>query len=534
MRPSAQADDKSSPRSRATAERPSQTDTKTVRNQDDIKVDLNDFFSLRKPKDAKAGLASGLKSMGTGVCAGVLGLIVAPIVGGCKEGAKGALCGLCAGLVGAVVLPVTGAVIGSTQIIRGIINTPEAIIESGKGKIWNHDKREWTEWHVLALPDEEDTDTYNGGAGRGGASGTSSGSRGEREEGDFYALLDVAPTATDDEIRKQYYLLARKWHPDKCPGDPEAKLRFQKLGEAYQVLSNPALRARYDAGGTDSVTDANFVDPSLFFAMLFGNEKFEFLVGELMISGLARMGGNLSQKQMARQQAQREAKLAVNLTALLRRYVEGDEEGFRVAMRDQAAELISQSYGEQLLPCIGEAYRMQAEIHLGNIFMSTVSRVAYQVNILKSQLNGATAAFKVFRAQQDIEAAAKRNKSAAEESSGGGAGDGPAASSEQRAAAEEVALPVMLDAMWAANVVDIQNTLRNVCAAVLQDKSVAKQARQSRMHAMYEMGEIFQAAKAPERPTRTAEDNVNAAMLRVLHKQNNLEPSEEDSAYYYN
>jgi hypothetical protein len=64
--------------------------------------------------------------------------------------------------------------------------------------------------------------------------------------------------------------------------------------------------------------------------------------------------------------------------------------------------------------------------------MSTVSRVAYQVNILKSQLNGATAAFKVFRAQQDIEAAAKRNKSAAEESSGGGAGDGPAASSEQR------------------------------------------------------------------------------------------------------
>eukprot|EP00193_Tetraselmis_chui_P013864 CAMPEP_0177775640 /NCGR_PEP_ID=MMETSP0491_2-20121128/14234_1 /TAXON_ID=63592 /ORGANISM="Tetraselmis chuii, Strain PLY429" /LENGTH=76 /DNA_ID=CAMNT_0019294271 /DNA_START=562 /DNA_END=789 /DNA_ORIENTATION=- len=72
VRPSAQADDKSSPRSRATAERPSQTDTKTVRNQDDIKVDLNDFFSLRKPKDAKAGLASGLKSMGTGVCAGVL------------------------------------------------------------------------------------------------------------------------------------------------------------------------------------------------------------------------------------------------------------------------------------------------------------------------------------------------------------------------------------------------------------------------------------------------------------------------------
>eukprot|EP00873_Tetraselmis_striata_P033314 jgi/Tetstr1/453578/TSEL_040546.t1 len=503
------------------------------------KIDLNDFFSLRKPKDVKAGLASGLKSMATGVCAGALGLVVAPIVGGFKDGAKGALCGLGAGALGAVVLPVTGVVIGTTQMVRGLINTPEAIMESSRGKIWNHDVREWTEWHVLALPDSDEADASPGverlGAGRastpkGGGSG-----------GEYYELLDVSPGATEDEIRKQYYLLARKWHPDKRPGDPEAKLRFQKLGEAYQVLSSPALRARYDQGGTDSV-DANFVDPSLFFSMLFGNEKFEFLVGELMITSLARLGGSMSAKQMARQQMQREAALVVNLRALLRRYVEGDVEGFRVAMTQEAATLVSQSYGEQLLPCIGEAFRMQAEIYLGNVFMSTVSRVAYQVNMLKSQLNGATAAFRVFKAQQDMEAAAR--KAAAEEGADAarrpaeGEADDAAASSDreqsaaERAKMEDVALPIMLDAMWAANAVDIQSTLRNVCSAVLQDKDASAEVRRRRTEALHMLGAIFQAAEVPESLQRTPKDNVTSAMQRVIHKQHNLEPSEEDAHHF--
>jgi curved DNA-binding protein CbpA len=54
-------------------------------------------------------------------------------------------------------------------------------------------------------------------------------------ETEFYELLEVTPTATTAEIKRQYYLMARKLHPDKNPDDPTAKDKFQKIGEAYQV-----------------------------------------------------------------------------------------------------------------------------------------------------------------------------------------------------------------------------------------------------------------------------------------------------------
>ena len=62
---------------------------------------------------------------------------------------------------------------------------------------------------------------------------------------DYYSLLGVVRTATKGEIKKNYRLLANKFHPDKNP-DPEAATKFIEITEAYDVLSNKKSRAQYD------------------------------------------------------------------------------------------------------------------------------------------------------------------------------------------------------------------------------------------------------------------------------------------------
>lgn len=68
---------------------------------------------------------------------------------------------------------------------------------------------------------------------------------------ELYSLLESSPSATQDELKKSYRNLARRYHPDANPDDPTAEAKFKEISHAYEVLSDPERRSHYDRFGVD-------------------------------------------------------------------------------------------------------------------------------------------------------------------------------------------------------------------------------------------------------------------------------------------
>ena len=94
-------------------------------------------------------------------------------------------------------------------------------------------------------------------------------------EPDHYNVLGVSREATADEIKRAYRKLAKRYHPDRNPGDKQAEARFKEAAESYAVLSDPEKRARYDRFGHRGMAGGGFggFDPDIFgdFADILGD-----------------------------------------------------------------------------------------------------------------------------------------------------------------------------------------------------------------------------------------------------------------------
>jgi molecular chaperone DnaJ len=107
---------------------------------------------------------------------------------------------------------------------------------------------------------------------------------------DYYEVLGVSKNSAPDEIKKAYRQMALKYHPDKNPGNKDAEEKFKEAAEAYDVLSNPDKKARYDKfghntpGGFSGATEFNMEDIFSQFGDIFG-------FGGGRFGGFGRFGG---------------------------------------------------------------------------------------------------------------------------------------------------------------------------------------------------------------------------------------------------
>ncbi|KAF8819917.1 DnaJ domain-containing protein [Cardiosporidium cionae] len=527
-------------------------------------ADSMQLFSTRKPRDFAAGLSSGLKSIAKGTLMGAASLVILPVAGARQEGFSGFLKGAAKGVATAAALPLAGVAVAGYQISRGVINTPTALYEKNSGKKWNYRKREWIDGsyylekeieEVLKSPPPEYlTSTDDPSSTTGGENEAESPTRTQRAvvERDYYDLLEIPTNATPNEIRRQYYKLARRYHPDKNPNDPFAKTKFQDLGSAYQVLIDEKYREKYDKYGKSGTKDVPLLDCAMFFTMLFGSEKLEPFIGKLkMALYLDLMDKDTlspSSTKLEFLQLQREVKLALALRDRIEAYITEDKEIQEIwegEMERLADDLCQGSYGNVLVPAVGWVYENYATQFLGKLdtflgmggkYAKLRARSRHVGNAWSTAMSAArstTAALQITRderkAQKDshkkvaVDDGEKNlDSSASDEGSQKKAAE---AAIVQKMKHLEEALPVFVDMLLNVCVLDIEASVKSACKKVLKDMSVEISVRRSRANALIKMGNIFLLAGEKHKSTvikenkDSARHKIEEAFIRAAQKK---------------
>jgi len=270
------------------------------------------------------------------------------------------------------------------------------------GMIWDKRENQWAfyflddEYEEIIEKEKENNKIPNGG--------NDDGIECIVKDREYYDLIGVRTSASATEIKKSYYKKARLVHPDKSD-DPDAADKFQKLGHAYNVLSNEQLRAAYDKNGKAETTaeeETGQMDPMVFFNVMFGSTLVEPYIGELYLAHTAdsmMKDGTTSSKEdyesMTEEEREKilEEKVAVmqkesefkknkrqvtsakNLRKRVQPYLDSIENSgsnkedieiqFREQCHEEAIKIAQGSQGDFYLKTIGFALEVNAEEYLG-------------------------------------------------------------------------------------------------------------------------------------------------------------------------
>lgn len=236
---------------------------------------------------------------------------------------------------------------------------------------------------------------------------------------------------------------------------------------------------------------------------------------------MAMAGVELSKADLVTLQQRREARVAIHLGDLSRKFVEGDLEGFERETTAVALELSKASFGTTMLHSIGFMYINSAEQWLGDPMNGAG-------NVVVSCFEGFAAKFRQKRQQVTAQAGAlgaawkvyQEFRKAGDEL---GDGSNPASPEEAQAqvkarmaAAQEAILPHVIEALWNASVLDIQTTIRHAVSKLLHDSSVTHEARVKRAYGVKAVGNIFRAVVLTE--SVNARSAIEAAMRAAIFK----------------
>ncbi|EEB07695.1 DNAJ domain-containing protein Caj1/Djp1 type [Schizosaccharomyces japonicus yFS275] len=353
---------------------------------------------------------------------------------------------------------------------------------------------------------------------------------------EYYDLLGVLPTASATEIKKAYRKLAVQYHPDKNPDDPQAASdKFQKISQAYQVLSDPALREQYNEFGAEhAVPEQGFADAYDFFASLFGGEPFRPWIGELALlkemlrsddentssTGPTLRDGvqhqplmledaeptpsmreqfNQHKKYVSRQQKEEAARreeqileerdrrvdtLTEELRVKLDEWVQSehtpeDMERFRKRYEEEAQNLRVESFGIEILQAIGSVYVQKATTYLKSKkfgFGGFLNRVKEKGAIAKDTWNIITSAVDAKLVMDEVAKQELQNPEGL--------------SPEAKAELDRRVTSKVLAASWQGTRYEIMSVLREVCGRLLSKKQPAD-VRMERAKALLTIGTVF-------------------------------------------
>ncbi|KAG8911514.1 hypothetical protein FRC01_005674 [Tulasnella sp. 417] len=353
----------------------------------------------------------------------------------------------------------------------------------------------------------------------------------------YYDILEVKVDATTEEIKKAYRRMALLHHPDKHPGDPMAEERFKNIAVAYQVLSDPERRKKYNEfGAKESGSDAGYVDPEEVFSAIFGGDRFVPIIGEISLgkemkealqqaeeaeeeeSSANTIEGStpvhrdskgkpiLSPEQRAKKlekekkiaaekarlREERVKKLVENLDRKLSIYVESvtgaptDAEvakSWREICRLEAEELKTESYGVDLLHAIGFVYTAKSRHYLASYSTpwgvgGWLHNVQGKYHVISETVSTVRSALELKRVFDELAAAEKTG-----------------ISPEEKRRLEEQAAEKGLQALFKGAKLEIDSVLRETCDRILGDERVPKDKVIARATALGMLGDAYLAVR---------------------------------------